>query len=57
MVLSLLKSNPKYTKQDLMKILNKGDATIKEHISNLKKEGSLKRVGSTKSGYWETIDE
>jgi len=39
--------------QDLIKILNRGDATIKEHLANLKKEGVLKRVGSTKSGYWE----
>ena len=52
-IVSLLKSNPKYTKQDLMKKLNKGDATIKQHLSNLKKEGILKRVGSTKAGYWE----
>ena len=52
-IVSLLKSNPKYTKQDLMKALNKADATIKQHLSNLKKEGILKRVGSTKSGYWE----
>ena len=52
-ILELLRQNPKYTKSDLMQILDKADGTIKEHLSNLKKEGKLKRVGSTKSGYWE----
>ncbi|WP_395947037.1 RNA-binding domain-containing protein [Caedibacter taeniospiralis] len=53
MVLELLRQNPKYTKSDLMRVLAKADGTIKEHIANLKKEGRLKRVGGTKSGYWE----
>ena len=35
-----------------MNALNKADATIKEHLAKLKKEGVLKRIGSTKSGYW-----
>ena len=35
-----------------MEKLNKADGTIKEHLSNLKKDGIIKRVGSTKSGYW-----
>jgi ATP-dependent DNA helicase RecG len=51
-ILELLRQNPKYTKADLMEILGKADGTIKEHISNLKKEGKLERIGSTKSGYW-----
>ena len=55
-IIRLLKENPKYTKQDLMGILNRSDATIKEHLANLKKEGKLKRVGSTKAGYW-SVDE
>ncbi len=40
-----------------MTMLNKADGTIKEHLSNLKKEGKLQRVGSTKSGYWKVLDE
>jgi len=38
-------------------MLDKNTDTIKGHVTNLKKEGKLKRVGSTKSGYWEIIDE
>ncbi len=56
-ILSILKVNPKTTKQELMTMLNKADGTIKEHLSNLKKEGKLQRVGSTKSGYWKVLDE
>ena len=55
-IVALLKQNAKYTKQDLMKSLDKGDSTIKEHISNLKKDGGIKRVGSRKSGYWVILD-
>lgn len=56
MILELLRENPKYIKEDLMKILNKGDGTIKGHLADLKKEGKLKRIGSTKAGYWKVID-
>ena len=54
-IIHLLIENPNYTKQDLMRLLNKGDATIKEHLSRLKREGRLDRVGSTKSGHWKVI--
>jgi len=54
-IIQLLKENGYYTKNDLMNILGKADGAIKEHIANLKKEGVLERVGSTKSGYWKVI--
>ena len=38
-----------------MKSLNRADGTIKGHLSGLKKDGILKRFGSTKSGYWKII--
>jgi len=55
-IIQLLKENSYYTKNDLMKILGKGDGTIKEHLANLKKEGKLERKGSTKSGYWKVLE-
>ena len=54
-IIQLLKDNSSYTKNDLMNILHKADGTIKEHLANLKKEGRLERIGSTKSGYWKVI--
>ena len=38
-----------------MRILTKADGTIKEHLTNLKKEGIIERVGSTKTGYWKVL--
>jgi len=55
-IIKLLKQNKKYTKKDLMAILHKGDSTIKEHLNRLKKDGIIKRWGSTKAGYWEVLD-
>ena len=54
-IVKILKLNPGYTRSDLAVILNKGDATIKEHLEDLKEKGVIRRVGSTKSGHWEVI--
>ncbi len=35
-----------------MILLNKADGTKKGHLNNLKKEGLVERLGSTKNGYW-----
>jgi len=56
-IVKLLKQNSRYTKKDLMDILNKGDSTIKEHLNRLKRDGIIKRIGSTKAGYWEVVDD
>ena len=55
-IINLLKEHPEYTLKDLMKILHKADGTIKEHISKLKKDGCLERVGGRKEGCWKIID-
>ena len=54
-IIVLLKENPKYTKNDLKRILNQGDGAIKEYLVKLKKYGRIRRVGSTKAGHWEVI--
>jgi ATP-dependent DNA helicase RecG len=51
-IMELLRKNPKYTRQELAIALKRSDATIKEHIANLKKLGLLERTGSTKAGFW-----
>lgn len=30
---------------------------IKEHLERLKRDAVIKRVGSTKSGHWEVLDD
>ena len=54
-IVDLLIENPKYTKQDLMEILNKADGTIKEHLYDLQKQNTIKRIGGRKNGYWDVI--
>ena len=54
-ILLLLKENPSFTIEDIMTNLDKSNGTIKEHISSLKKEGVLKRVGGRKEGHWKVI--
>ena len=55
-IIRLLKANSKYTKKDLVTLLNKGDSTIKEHLDRLKRDGVIERMGSAKAGYGEVID-
>ena len=50
--MALLKQNPKSTIPEMMDKLGKSRDTIKEHISRLKRDNLIQRVGSTKSGYW-----
>jgi len=51
-ILHQLRENPKMTRQELTGVLGKSDATIKDHIAQLKALGLLERVGSTKGGLW-----
>lgn len=54
-IIKLLSTNNFLSYDDIALKLNKGKATIKRKIQKLKSNGILKRVGSDKSGYWETI--
>ena len=54
-IIRLFKENSKCTRQDLVRVLGKSDAAIKEHIAILKKNGVIKRHGSSKGGYWEVV--
>ncbi len=52
-VLALMKENSYITIHELMEILSMSESGIKKVIKKLKDEGSINRVGSLKSGYWE----
>ena len=55
-ILNLIKKNPHITRQQLSKkIQNITSDGIKYHLEKLKKQGTLKRVGSDKAGYWKII--
>ncbi len=38
-------------------MLGVADKTIKRDITNLKNDGKIKRVGSSRKGHWEITDE
>jgi ATP-dependent DNA helicase RecG len=47
-----LKNNKYLTREELSKKIGVSSNAIKQHLSNLKKDGIIQRIGSTKSGYW-----
>ena len=53
-ILRLIKENPRLTRAQLAVAIGKSEHTIKEHIAQLKKKGTLRRIGSDRNGYWET---
>ena len=51
-----LQQDKTLTRENLAKLLNVSSDTVKQHLAKLKVENRIKRVGSTKSGYWEVLD-
>ena len=52
-----LKRDNSLTREEMAKILKVSANAIKQHLSKLKTENKIKRVGSTKAGYWEVLDD
>lgn len=51
-IISLLESDPTYTRQQLAKIFGVSESTIKRCLDALVKNGILTREGPTKKGRW-----
>lgn len=51
-ILYLLKDNPDLTISELSEELNISARAIEKQIAKLKKDNKIKRVGSSRSGYW-----
>ena len=51
-ILHLLQENGKITREEIALLLEKSRNTIKEHLSRLKSEGRVERIGSDRDGYW-----
>lgn len=56
-ILSLMKENATITIKELAEILSMSESGIKKIIKKLKDKGSIHRLGSLKSGYWEVRDD
>ncbi|MGM0609000.1 MAG: RNA-binding domain-containing protein [Candidatus Muiribacteriota bacterium] len=55
-IFECIKRDPYISYEDLANELDKGRSTIMRHIQKLKDKGTLIRIGSKKTGYWEVIE-
>ena len=51
-ILSLLSSNPEFTRQQLASIIGKDVRTIARALATLQQAGKVERIGSNKTGHW-----
>jgi len=56
-ILEAIRKNPSITRNELAEMLGLSPDSIKEQIGKLRKSGQIKRIGATKGGYWELIEE
>jgi len=54
-IIKELKNNSFLTRDDLPSKIGVSSNAIKQHLAKLKSDGIIKRIGSTKSGYWEVL--
>ncbi len=55
-ILPTIKANPKVTIDELAALAGTSRRTITRDLEKLKQQGKIRRIGSDKSGYWETLD-
>lgn len=55
-IIFLLKESPEITIPEISKSLHVTERTIERHISKLKDENRIKRIGSRKTGHWQIIE-
>ena len=54
-ICQLIRQNKQITRIELAQKIGVSESAIKQQLATLKKEGTIKRIGSTKAGYWEVI--
>ena len=54
-LIHLIRNNPKTTAVEIALELNISSRAAQKHLANLKTLGIIKRIGSDKTGFWETI--
>jgi len=55
-IIELIKDNKCITTKELSERIKISTTAIDKNISKLKKKRILKRIGSTKGGYWKVIE-
>jgi ATP-dependent DNA helicase RecG len=54
-ILGYMKENKNITIAELSQKLGISTRAVEKHISKLKQQGKIKRIGPDKGGYWEVI--
>jgi len=52
----LIRSNPQITIPEMAEHIGVSTRAVEKNISQLKKQGIIKRIGSHKNGCWEILD-
>ncbi len=55
-ILLEIRNNPNVTQSQLVSLTGIGKTMVQKYISELKKERTIERVGSNKTGYWKILD-
>ncbi|MDR0751881.1 MAG: putative DNA binding domain-containing protein [Christensenellaceae bacterium] len=55
-VLMVVSNNSELTADEIAKAISKSSRTVQRHLESLQKKNLVRRVGSTKAGTWEVID-
>ena len=55
-IYSHIKANPNISRNELVNLIGISLKNVQKHINRLKDLGLIRRVGSTRLGYWEIIE-
>jgi ATP-dependent DNA helicase RecG len=55
-VLKSIMANPIICRDELASVTSKTTRTIQRYLNSLKEKNAIRRVGSSKSGYWEVVN-
>ena len=55
-VLVAVSNNPELTADEIAKAISKSSRPVQRYLESLQKKNLIRRVGSTKAGAWEVID-
>jgi ATP-dependent DNA helicase RecG len=51
----MIQNKSQMTAEEMSEILNISKRAVEKHLSKMKKDNIIERIGPTKSGYWEVI--
>jgi len=55
-ILKIISEQPYISAKDIANMIGISSRAVEKHISKLKNQGILKRIGPDKGGYWEIIE-